>query len=151
MIGVIPTVFLLFPNESLRNPLVFAVKSEKSRDFRIFSSKFSEILCFLQVGIFGLKPYPGGSGAWKQRQRSISKAGLHRIPWFLWPGSLPDVDIPWPSQPSQPEHTHARTHAHTHTPPSPPSRKLRIFRIFGVFGVFGGFRILGIFGLFRDF
>ena len=120
---------------------VFPQKSGNSRDFRTFSFEFPGFSEISQITIFGLKPYPRGSGAWKQPQRSISKAGLHRIPWFLWAGSLPDVDIPWPSQPSQPEHTH------TH----PPSRKLRIFRIFGVFRVFGGFRILGILGLFREF
>ena len=91
---------------------VFPQKSGNSRDFRTFSFEFPGFSEISQITIFGMKPYPRGSGAWKQPQRSISKAGLHRIPWFLWAGSLPDVDIPWPSQPSQPEHTH--------TPPLPP-------------------------------
>ena len=96
--------------------------SRKTREFPGFSHISFEnpgFFGFLQVTIFGLKSYPRGSGAWKQPQQSISKAGLHRIPRFLWAGSLPDVDIPWPSQPSQ-SYTRTHTHTHTHTHPPPP-------------------------------
>ena len=62
-------------------------KSGNSRDFRTFPLKFSGFSEISQITIFGLKPCPRGSGAWKQPQQSISKAGLHRIPWLLWAGS----------------------------------------------------------------
>ena len=103
----------------------FPQKSGNSRDFRTFSSKFPGFSGISQVTIFGLKPYPRGSGAWKQPQQSIFKVGLHRIPWFLWAGSLPDVDNPWPSPASQ-----------VIRPPSPPLLKTsNIPNIRGIRGV----------------
>ena len=112
MISAILTVLLRFVKEFSRNPRVSRKKSGNSRDFRTFSFEFPGFSEISQITIFGLKPYPRGSGAWKQPQRSISKAGLHRIPWFLWAGSLPDVEIPWPSPASQVVRP---------PPPSPPT------------------------------